>query len=241
MIEKEKRWRVNCYSMQFENRIKKSTFGIHRSFLKMATMLTKTFNSAIRGYHYYRKNWYPKKEEHLVCSHEEDNAFDIFAIKTCKADGTIVGHLPRELSRTLKFLLIRGARIFADLTSTHYRRSPLVQGGLEISCKVTVEMSPTRKNIQLLDRVMELVEATYAEPTSPVILGSFLADEIEVDFLSKEQHRATSKETLKQKKITVRKETKSFDIRDMFSGKIPSKKPRLEEKQGKKPDTIIID
>jgi len=49
-------------------------------------MLTKTFDSAIRGYHYYRRDWHPVEEEHLVCSHEENNAFDPFAIKTCKMD-----------------------------------------------------------------------------------------------------------------------------------------------------------
>lgn len=56
----------------------------------------------------------------------------------------------------------------------------------------------------------------------------------------KEGHRATGKETLKQKNRTVRTETKSVDIREIFRGKIPSKKPRLKEKQEKKPDTIII-
>ena len=88
----------------------------------------------------------------------------------------IIDHLPRELSRTLKFILDREARIFAVLTSTHYRKSPLVQGGMEIPCQVTVEMSSTLKNGQLLDRLIELVEVVYSEPTPPIILGSFLAD-----------------------------------------------------------------
>lgn len=76
------------------------------------------------------KNWSPEKEEKVNCLHEENNAFDYFSIKTCQEDGTIVGHLPRGLSRTLKFILDRGARILAALTSTHYRKSPLVQGGI---------------------------------------------------------------------------------------------------------------
>ena len=51
---------------------------------------------------------------------EEQNDFDVFAIKTCKRDGTVVGHLPREISRATKFLLDRGAQISAILTSTNY-------------------------------------------------------------------------------------------------------------------------
>lgn len=192
-------------------------------------MLTKTFDAAIRGYHYYRKYWHPVEEEHLVCSHEENNAFDIFAIKICKTDGSIVGHLPRELSRTLNFLLIRDARIFVDLTSVNYRRSPLVQGGLEIPCRVTIQMSPTQKNAQLLDRLIELVQTVYTEPTSPEIMGSFLADEIEVDFEADHETRK-----LEQKKKPVNP-ARSHDIRDMFRAQIP-KKPRI----GKESTDIVI-
>ena len=71
---------------------------------------------------------------------KKENAFDVFTIKTCKEDGAIVGHIPRELSKVIKFLLDRGAKMSAVLTSVHYRRSPLVQGGMEIPCKVTVQM-----------------------------------------------------------------------------------------------------
>ena len=64
-------------------------------------MLTRAFDSAIRGFHYYRKQWSPKIEKDLIYSPERNIAFDIFAIKACKEDGEIVGHLPRELLRTL--------------------------------------------------------------------------------------------------------------------------------------------
>ena len=63
----------------------------------------------------------------LNCFHEEGNTFDRFAIKVCEKDkNEIVGHLPMEISRVTKFLLDRGANVSAKLTSTHYRRSPLV-------------------------------------------------------------------------------------------------------------------
>lgn len=89
------------------------------------------FPSAVRGFHYYRKYWQPTLEDELFAKHEEDNAFDFFAIKIClKNTGTTVGHLPMEISRPTKFLLDRAATIFVDLTSTNYCVSPLVQGGL---------------------------------------------------------------------------------------------------------------
>ena len=45
-----------------------------------------------------------------------------------------------EISRVTKFLLDRGANASSKLTSTHYRRSPLVLGGIEIPCVVIVSM-----------------------------------------------------------------------------------------------------
>ena len=104
------------------------------------------FFSAIRGYHYYRNTWNPEESEVLQCSHELQNAFDLFAIKTCKPEGQIVGHLLIEIARVTKFLLDRG-----------------VQGGLEIACKVTVRIPGTIKNHMLMDRYLALVRTLYAE------------------------------------------------------------------------------
>ena len=65
------------------------------------------FPSAVRGFHYYRRYWQPDLEDELYCRHEEDNPFDFFAIKICmKNTGETVGHLPMEISRATKFLLI---------------------------------------------------------------------------------------------------------------------------------------
>ena len=89
----------------------------------MASKKVSEFFSAITGYHYYRNTWNPEENE-------PENAFDLFAIKTCKPEGQIVGHLPMEIATVRKFLLDRGAVIIATLNTTNYRRSPLVQGGL---------------------------------------------------------------------------------------------------------------
>ena len=69
------------------------------------TLKVTEFSAAVKGYHYYGSIWFPEKEEQLDCSHDFGNVFDVFAIKTCKPDGTVVGHLPREISRATKFLL----------------------------------------------------------------------------------------------------------------------------------------
>ena len=104
--------------------------------------LIREFESAIRGFHYYKRYWNPRLEEELFCSHEEENAFDVFAIKITDESGVI--HLQREISRVTKFLLDRGAKMTTVLTSEHYRRSPLVQGGLEIPCRVKIIMVNTK-------------------------------------------------------------------------------------------------
>ena len=133
------------------------------------------FSAAIRGFHCYRRIWSPKENEELNCLQEQGNAFDIFAIKTICQNGKIVGHLPREISRITKFILDRGARVNAVLTSNHYRRSPLVQGGLEIPCEVTIRMPATIKNHMVVERFKELLNEVYIEPQEEEILGSFLA------------------------------------------------------------------
>ena len=79
-----------------------------------------------------------------------------------------------EISRVTKFLLDRGANVSAKLTSTHYRRSPLVQGGIEISCVVTVPMPGILIKQLLMERYKQLVETLYTEPKEEEILGTFL-------------------------------------------------------------------
>ena len=79
-----------------------------------------------------------------------------------------------KISRVTKFLPDRGANISAKLTSTHYRRSPLVQGGIEIPCVVTVSTPDTVINQLLMKRYKQLVETLYTEPKEEEILGTFL-------------------------------------------------------------------
>ena len=107
------------------------------------------YSSAVRGYHYYCHYWQNQPELRLVCSH--DNPYDFFAIKvTVPESGTTFWHLPMENSRVTKYILDRGARVYAIPTSTNYCVLPLVQGRLEIPCRIEIHMPSTAKNRELI-------------------------------------------------------------------------------------------
>ena len=89
-------------------------------------------------------------------------------------NGSIVGHLPMEISRATKFLLDRGTTVTATLTSTYYRIAPLVQGGLEIPCKVEIRMPSTATNKAIVKKYKEIAEMVYCEPDGKEAIGSFL-------------------------------------------------------------------
>ena len=62
-----------------------------------------SYDCVVRGYHVYKSVWEPKERQVLYCLHEENNIYDMLAMKTCLTDENgkkhIVGHLPLELSR----------------------------------------------------------------------------------------------------------------------------------------------
>ena len=101
----------------------------------------------------------PKKGQVLDCFYERNNVFDIFAIKVCeKESNRTVGHLHKEITRATKFILDRGAIVVAEVSTDHYRRSPLVQGG--IPCKITVR-TPVSFNMRVLKNYEDLVTALH--------------------------------------------------------------------------------
>ena len=131
-----------------------------------------TFTAAVRGFHFYRRYWQPQEKEKLLCLYESGNAFDRFAIKTVKENGETVGHLPREISRVTKYFLDRGITMHCELSSQHYRRSPLVQGGLEIQCQVVFKSPKTMLHSKLTERYLGLVNELYLEPDEETSVGS---------------------------------------------------------------------
>ena len=66
-----------------------------------------------------------------------------------------------EVSRATEFLIDQKATVTAELTSDHYRRSPLIQGGAEIPCRVT-------------SKCIHLVQELHKELKGKEILGYFV-------------------------------------------------------------------
>lgn len=190
------------------------------------------YSAAVRGYHVYRKTWLPKFGEQLDCYFEQNNMFDCFAIMVCeKNERKIVGHLPKEVSRITKFILDRGAVVTAEITSHHYRRSPLVQGGLEVRCKVKV-VTPPSFNMNVLKKYEELVKNLYVEPKNEEILGTFVLLNSQ-DASRKETEQSTTVSRAGTSKKKTETQVKSRDIRDLFKrgGNEFTQQKRLEKRK----------
>ena len=76
----------------------------------------------------------------------------------------MVGHLPREISRFTYFLIMHGTRASCKVMDVHYRRSPHIQGSLEIPVEVTVEMDISEENVLAMEKYKALIEGYYQEP-----------------------------------------------------------------------------
>ena len=203
------------------------------------------FSAAVRGFHVYKASWKPKEDELLECSHEKDNPYDSFSIKVFKPDSPaeIVGHLPMEISRITKFIIDRGAQVAVKIRGRHYRRSPLVQGGLEVPCEIKITMVGSIIH-HLLFRYESLLRELYIEPKDEEIIGTFLSIRNEHENVNQEieiEIEAVQTEPLKktgQKKTEV----KSKDIRDMFQN--PHQNPRQNPHHDSRRETqnvIVID
>ena len=60
---------------------------------------------------------------------------------------SVVGHLPCEMSTYTFFIIVHGATLSCKVIDVHHIQSPLVQGGLEIPCKITVMMNSSEESV----------------------------------------------------------------------------------------------
>ena len=169
----------------------------------------------------------------------------MFAIKVCD-DVKIVGYLPMEISRPTEYLLERGAVFTVELTSTNYRQSPLIQGGLEIPAKVTVTIPGTVKNYLLMEKYKEIVNERYAEPKDEEVLGSFLA--LPPVGQACKRDRRSEKSTKRGRKTKENHHGQGQDIRQLFrkiaeknEGEINMVVEKGKNKTNTDPVTITID
>ena len=81
--------------------------------------------------------------EHLICERESLNPSDRYAVAVMK-DDVIIGHLPRVLSLLRSLFIARGGTISCIVNGARRYLADLVQGGLEVPCKLN--FSSTSKN-----------------------------------------------------------------------------------------------
>ena len=98
------------------------------------------------------------------CEHHNPHAIAIMKHLPRALVCTVVGHLPREVSRFTYFIISHGARVFCKVVEVNHRRSPLIQGGLEIPIEVTVEMDVSEQNVLAIGKYKSLVDEHYEEP-----------------------------------------------------------------------------
>ena len=107
--------------------------------------------SVVRGHHIYKSLWTPEVNEVLLLRRETGNEHDEYAVAVLKAS-TVVGHVPREISRICWFFLRRGGQITCSITG--HRR---FGNGLEVPC-VYIFRSSCSRDITKLETLMEPLE-----------------------------------------------------------------------------------
>ena len=131
--------------------------------------LNLAFPCGLRGFHVYKELWNPRLNEKLDTIHEENNPHDRYAVvaireTVSRLTPVVVGHLPREISRFTRFIILHGATVKVKVSNTNYQRSPLIQGGLEIPIEVEVHMENSAENQQALSKYLTLRAENYYEP-----------------------------------------------------------------------------
>ena len=111
----------------------------------------------------------------------------------------------------------------AELSSTNYRRSPLVQGGLEIPCDVIVTMLGTTDNQLTLRKYKKLVCEKYAEPKEEAII-SFLEPNViaQTGISTIQNQQKTNVLTNNKKKADKKKPVSTYDMRRLLSDSRPN-------------------
>ena len=120
--------------------------------------------------------------EKLDTIHEENSPHDRYAIRkpVSRLTSVLVGHLVREISR---FIVLHGATVKVKVRGTKYRRSQLIQGGIEIPVEVEVQIENSSENQQALSKYKTLIAKNYHEPVdgkyvdaTPDILKALYSD-----------------------------------------------------------------
>ena len=110
------------------------------------------------------------------------------------------------------------------LTSKHYRRSPLVQGRLEIKCEVVINSRATMLQSRLTARYLELIQNLYTEPVEERVMGELVFNFVMILLPMVNMPVLPTLKKRKKKAATTNATTRNRDIREMFSVSRKSKK-----------------
>ena len=108
----------------------------------------------VRGYHIYKEVWAAAVGEVLICEREPDNTLDRYTVAV-KRKGTIVGHLPRKITRMCSLFLWRSGSITCTVTGHRRYSANLPQGGLEVPCSLLF-----KRNLQAKEDLENKFSAT---------------------------------------------------------------------------------
>ena len=120
----------------------------------------------------------------------------------------------------------RGATVTAQLTGVHYRRSPLVQGGLDIPCKITLRISGTVSNLLCKQKIQRLVTDRYIEPKNEETIGSFIQA---INDAPLSVPASPKKKKVKKKKTD---NARHKDIQDFFSWETRHERTKKKDSHG---------
>ena len=114
--------------------------------------------------------------------------------------------------------------MYCKLTSRHYRRSSLVQGGLEIKCEVVINSRATVLQSRLTVRYLELIQNFYTEPVEERVMGELAFNFIMTLPPMLNMHVLSTLKKRKKKTTKTNATTRNGDIREMFSNSKKRKK-----------------
>ena len=86
------------------------------------------FSSVIRGHHVSKQHWTPVVGDFLDVECEPSNPYDSYAVSVSR-DGTVVGHVPREVRRQFYTFLNNGGSVTCEVIGHR-----LYGKGLEVPC-----------------------------------------------------------------------------------------------------------
>ena len=159
----------------------------------------------------------------------------MFIIKVCDQRGTMVCHLPREVSRITKVIIDHGATVSLwvpeHIIVDHFSS----RVGWEFPCKVSVYMCGTCLNLLLLERYKQLSEDLHIEPKEETVLGSFLTSAQEPKRQNAKSKKSRNNAGKKQK--PGQQPPSSNDIRNYFG----TQQQIVDRENDKEPCIIVID